>query len=171
MAVVRSSGSRGLACRCGCHTATMTAAHLISSALFCAVVGALIHGERGWRADLFIVGPLLLFEMACAKMGFDRSGVRGAIDGAGFGSIAAGWPALLLAITLFGKRSRAAAITMIVVYIQWFGVFALFGQWREAALAALGVGMTWLATRLLRPEVDRWMHNHLPGPTAVVATV
>ena len=115
-----------------------------------------------------MVAPLLLFELACAKTGFDRFGLRGAIDGAGFGSIAAGWPALLLAIAFFDKRPRTAAITMIVVYAQWAVFFALFGQWREAGVAALGVGTPWLAKKV-RSYVDRWMHDRPAGLAAVVA--
>lgn len=139
------------------------AAHLICIALACVGIGALIFREGGARGDWFVAVPLVLFELMCAKAGFDRSGVRGAMYGAVFGAFAAGLPALLLAMALVGHRTRAAAITMAVVYIQWCGSFALFGHWREAGVAALGVGTAWLAKRLDSPEVDRWIRDHLAG--------
>ena len=76
-----------------------------------------------------------------------------------------------MAIAMYGKRTRAAAISMSVVYVQWCGVFAVFGHWREGGLAALGVGTAWLAKTLESPEVDRWIRGHLAGLAVVVASI
>lgn len=148
----------------------MIAAHLICIALACVGIGALIFREGGARRDWFVVGPLLLFELVCAKAGFDRSGVRGAMYGGCFGALLAGLLALVLAVTLVGTRTRAAAITMAVVYVQWCGAFALAGHWLTAGVAALGVGTAWLANRLDRPEVDRWICGHAAGLAVVAAS-